>query len=108
MAAFFCNFTAMIHLTQSTTNIMTCEAQSLNTTGFFLWRFVSSQYETEHLIYIQPLFSNDRFSKFELILPTDINLSKIGKYHYYVYNGDGNSTDYTTMSLLENGQIDLK
>lgn len=97
----------MIYLTQNTTNTIVCEANTLNTTGFYLWRFVSEQYKTEELLYIAPTETNDRFVKFSLTLPGDVDLSKVGKYHYYVYDGDGVSTDYDTMTLLENGQTTL-
>jgi len=97
----------MIYLTKATANIITCEANKLNTTGFYLWRFVSDQYKTEYLIYLEPLSVSNRFCTFGLDLPGDIDLINKGYYHYYVYNGDGLSEDFETMELLENGKLDL-
>ena len=97
----------MIYLTKATANIITCEANKLNTSGFYLWRFVSDQYKTEYLIYLEPLSVSNRFCTFGLTLPGDVDLVNKGFYHYYVYDGDGVSTDYAAMSELENGKINL-
>ena len=97
----------MIYLTKATTNTIICEAQTLNTTGFYLWRFVHDQYKTEELLYITASSSTERFVEFELTLPTDVDLAKIGKWSYYVYDGNGVSIDYTNMTLLESGMVTL-
>jgi len=97
----------MIYQTKATENKMITEAQTLNTTGFYLWRFKHDQYDEEHILYLAPDQSTDRFAEFTLTLPGDADLSKTGMWHYYIYDGDGASTDYTTMTLLENGMIKL-
>lgn len=72
----------------------------------YLWRFVNKTTQVENLIELEnQLPSNPRFDKFNLTLPTDLDLES-GEYEWFVYESPlTGETDYSTMNLLSSGDL---
>lgn len=72
----------------------------------YLWRFVNKTTQVENLIELEnQLPSNPRFDKFNLTLPTDLDLES-GEYEWFVYESPlTGDTDYSSMNLLSSGDL---
>ena len=72
----------------------------------YLWRFVNKTTQVENLIELEnQLPSNPRFDKFNLTLPTDLDLES-GEYEWFVYESPlTGETDYSSMNLLSSGDL---
>lgn len=105
MVAFFWT---MIYLTKNSTTTIYLEAQQLNTTGHYL--FVIYGYDSGETVvaYLDQLEETERYVSFDINVPDDLDISTPGEYKYTVYNGDGNSEDYSTFTVLEVGRLILE
>lgn len=97
-----------IDLTPNSSNQMFTNVSDMVTISnpYFLWRFYNEETKGESLLYITnqtPL--NDRYDRFDITLPTDVDLNE-GKYRFYVYQNDNNvDVDYDNMTLLREGVL---
>jgi len=97
----------MIQLMSNSDNIIavTASEKATETDFYYLFRFFLIEQNKNFAIQLTKTnTSSERFDRFELNLPTDIDLPS-GKYHYYIYQSleDGN-LDWDGLVELENGK----
>jgi len=101
----------MLHLSQNSTNelYVVCDDILTINNPYYLWRFVHNQTQVEYLIFLTNTEQqNPRFDLFDLVLPTDLDLST-GHYSWWIYEKDNNSdTDYDGLNVLSNGAAEVR
>lgn len=97
----------MVEIIKDSTNVVGLQVMELAINQEYLFVFRELQTQTETKTYIEPTSTTDRYTRFEITDPTDIDLS-VGEYEYRVFDGDGISTDETEFTLLEVGKMIVK
>jgi hypothetical protein len=97
----------MIQIIKDNVNIVGLQVMELavNFDYLFVFRELQTQEVTKE--YLVPQVTTDRYTRFEITDPTDLDLP-IGEYEYRVYDGDGSSTDESLFELLEVGKMIVK
>ena len=97
----------MIQIIKDNVNVVGLQVMELavNFDYLFVFRELQTQEVTKE--YLAPVTTTDRYTRFEITDPTDLNLP-IGEYEYKVYDGDGTSTDESLFELLEIGKMIVK
>ena len=94
----------MIQITKDSTNIVGLQVMELAINQEYLFVFRELQTQVETKIYLEPTSTTDRYTRFEIIEPIDIDLPA-GEYEYRVYDGDGVSTNENEFIILEIGKM---
>ena len=97
----------MIQIIKDSVNVVGLQVMELavNFDYLFVFRELQTQEVTKE--YLVPETTTDRYTRFEITDPTDLDLP-IGEYEYRVYDGDGTSTDESLFELLEIGKMIVK
>jgi hypothetical protein len=97
----------MIQIYKGSVNVVGLQVMELavNFNYFFVFRELQTQTVTKE--YLMPQLTTDRYTRFEIEDPTDLDLP-IGEYEYRVYDGDGSSTDEANFDILEIGKMIVK
>jgi len=97
----------MIQIIKDSVNVVGLQVMELavNFDYLFVFRELQTQEVTKE--YLVPETTTDRYTRFEITDPTDLDLP-IGEYEYRVYDGDGISTDESLFELLEIGKMIVK
>jgi len=100
----------MLHLEKDKSNTMDLVVSDIVCipNPIFLWRFEHTQDRTEFLIELDNLLpTNPRADRFDLTLPTQLDL-ETGQYRYQVYESDmAGRTDFENMRILAEGRADV-
>ena len=94
----------MIQITKDSTNIEGLQVMELAINQEYLFVFRELQTQVETKTYIEPTSTTDRYTRFEIVDPTDIDLPA-REYEYRVYDGDGVSTNENEFTILEIGKM---
>jgi hypothetical protein len=97
----------MIQIIKDNVNVVGLQVMELavNFDYLFVFRELQTQEVTKE--YLVPETTTDRYTRFEITDPTDLDLP-IGEYEYRVYDGDGTSMDESLFELLEIGKMIVK
>lgn len=97
----------MIYLNPTSTNQLNlvCSDMVVIDNPVYLFRFKNDQSEVDQLIELENLLpNNQRADRFNLTLPTDLDL-KPGEFRYWVYESPlTGDTDYDNMRILTSGK----
>lgn len=97
----------MLYLKRESSNLLAVNAnQSLSSpVSDYYWRFKRIQGGNVYQGYFEPDLVTDRYVEFTITLPADFSADTLeGDYEYFIYSGDGVSTDTDTMELVEVGK----
>ena len=94
----------MIAIEKDSTNVVGLQVMELAINQEYLFVFRELQTQVVTKTYLVPTSTTDKYTRFEIIDPTDINL-EIGEYEYRVYDGDGISTNENEFLILEIGKM---
>ncbi len=97
----------MLQIIKDTTNLWACECNELAVLGHYLFVFRDLQTNIETIEYLNEDLLTDRYIQFEIIDGTTLDLTE-GEYEYRIFDGDGTSENYSTMTLLEVGKLIVK
>lgn len=94
----------MISIIKDSTNVVGLQVMELAVNQEYLFVFRELQTQEVTKTYLDPTSTTDRYTRFEIVDPTDIDLDA-GEYEYSVYDGDGVSTDESEFIVLEIGKM---
>jgi hypothetical protein len=97
----------MIQIIKDNVNVVGLQVMELAVNFHYLFVFRELQTQEVTKEYLIPTTTTDRYTRFEIDEPTDLELP-IGEYEYRVYDGDGTSTNESTFELLEVGKMIVK
>lgn len=97
----------MIQIIKGSVNIVGLQVMEIAVNFDYLFVFRELQTQTVTKEYLIPDTTTDRYTRFEIEDPTDLDLP-IGEYEYRVYDGDGTSTDESNFDILEIGKMIVK
>lgn len=94
----------MIEIIKNSTNVVGLQVMELAVNQEYLFVFRELQTQAVTKTYLEPTSTTDRYTRFEIVDPTDIDLPA-GEYEYRVYDGDGESTNENEFIILEIGKM---